>query len=117
MPSIWDERQFPTRTAWRESVKSSDVRVQWDPDHGPLGEKLSRRALQLGLRGRTLERFAEEEISPIRDISEFVAVQRANRSAPENLMVPVEQPYPVVLEKTRRAVGLDAPPDDSKASS
>jgi len=28
------------------------VRLQWDPDHSPKGEKLARRAIQLGLKGK-----------------------------------------------------------------
>ena len=30
--------------------EKSEVRLQWDPDHGPSGESLRRRAIQLGLR-------------------------------------------------------------------
>ena len=28
------------------------VRLQWDPDHTPCGDKLARRAIQLGLKGQ-----------------------------------------------------------------
>ena len=33
----------------------TQVRLQWDPDHGPSGEPLPRRAIQLGLRNQVLE--------------------------------------------------------------
>ena len=32
----------------------AEVRLQWDPDHGPSGEPLPRRAIQLGLRNEVL---------------------------------------------------------------
>src|SRR5688572_1557701 len=47
--------------AWTNAVTASDVRLQWDPDHGPRGDKLDRRAIQLGLRGKMLHRFGQEE--------------------------------------------------------
>ena len=31
-------------------MEKSEVRLQWDPDHGPGGESLRRKAIQLGLR-------------------------------------------------------------------
>ena len=67
----------PDRDSWQREVERSLVRLQWDPDHGPLGEKLERRAIQLGLRGDVLARYGGEWIVAIEDISEFVAEQRA----------------------------------------
>ena len=73
----------------------SDVRLQWDPDHLPTGEKCERRAVQLGLRGAALEAYGKREIVQIIDMSAFVAEQRSNvpgwRSG--KLMTPVEQVY------------------------
>jgi len=34
--------------------KRTPVRLQWDPDHTPTGEKEERRAIQLGLRDEVL---------------------------------------------------------------
>src|SRR5688572_32664744 len=42
--------------------------LQWDLDHDPSGAALPRRALQLGLRGRTLEEYAESALLRIDDI-------------------------------------------------
>jgi hypothetical protein len=51
---------YASKEAWSQEVVTSDVRLQWDPDHGPHGNPLSRRAVQLGLRGATLRAFATE---------------------------------------------------------
>ena len=74
----------------------SDVRLQWDPDHGPTGAPLERRAIQLGLRGETLRRYGRESLVGIEDISEFVREQRAHVEAGEldKLITPRERVYP-----------------------
>jgi Domain of unknown function (DUF4291) len=38
--------------AWQTAVQTSQVRLQWDPDHHPSGAKQDRRAIQLGLQPR-----------------------------------------------------------------
>jgi hypothetical protein len=87
---------YPTHDAWKRAVAESDVRLQWDPDHGPSGDPVERRAIQLGLRGDVLARYAREWLLDIQDISEFVAEQRANAAAPyDELITPREDVYPV----------------------
>src|SRR5262249_40325780 len=66
------------REEWASAVTRSDVRVQWDPDHLPTGEKCERRAIQLGLRGKVLEAYGKTEVVEIVDMSAFVAEQRMN---------------------------------------
>jgi hypothetical protein len=78
VPSSYDARVFGSREDWASAVARSDVRLQWDPDHLPTGDKCERRAIQLGLRGATLEAYGEREIVQIIDMSAFVAEQRSN---------------------------------------
>ena len=94
VPSSFDPTRFSTRESWANAVESSEVRLQWDPDHSPSGDKLTRRALQLGLRGRALEEFASTLVEVI-DLSDFVAEQRANAQRPgmANLRTPAEHIY------------------------
>jgi len=81
---------------WKRKVARSDVRLQWDPDHGPNGNKIDRRAIQLGLRGGMLERFGTQEICQIEDVTEFVHEQKSNVNQPfEKLIVPLEDVYPL----------------------
>jgi hypothetical protein len=89
---------YTNRVAWQEAVARSAVRLQWDPDHHPKGAKLERRAIQLGLRGDMLARFAQEWIIAIEDISDFVASQREHvvASKYDKLLTPAEHVYPVV---------------------
>lgn len=79
---------------WKDAVKASDCRLQWDPDHDPFGNKLSRRAIQVGLRGQLTRTYATEDILAIEDISEFVKEQyehvKSNRL--NRLVTPKEEP-------------------------
>jgi hypothetical protein len=71
IPDVYENQQ-----AWHNSVQTSNVRLQWDPDHSPSGEKLERRAIQIGLSGEAAIKYSREWIVDIEDISEFVAEQR-----------------------------------------
>jgi hypothetical protein len=87
---------YGTNGVWKRALAGSDVRLQWDPDHNPAGTPVERRAIQLGLRGDVLARYAKEWLLGVEDISDFVAEQRANADAPhERLVTPREDVYPV----------------------
>ncbi|MEM0970806.1 MAG: DUF4291 family protein, partial [Verrucomicrobiota bacterium] len=88
-------------------LSASDVRLQWDPDHSPTGAPEERRAIQLGLRGDILGRYARDEVVSIEDISSFVAEQREilpHRS--EELLTPREEVYLPERNDAWRNVGL-----------
>ena len=96
--------RFASTAEWSNAVKTSDVRLQWDPDHGPSGAPLERRAIQLGLRGDVLARYARPWIRSIEDISDFVRAQAKLRGSNE-LVTPSEDVYPVSPE-TAAILGL-----------
>jgi hypothetical protein len=60
---------------WRRAPEASLVRLQWDPDHDPLGRLLQRRAIQLGLRGEMLRRYGQEEILSGEGVTPFAREQ------------------------------------------
>jgi hypothetical protein len=97
VPSSYHSAGFPTRAEWQTAVQRSEVRLQWDPDHGPGGAKLERRAIQLGLRDEVLRQYGREWLVEIEDISAFVREQReTNLFAPySQLLTPTEDIYPV----------------------
>jgi Domain of unknown function (DUF4291) len=95
VPSTFDADLFGSRDEWAAAVARSDVRLQWDPDHLPTGEKCDRRAVQLGLRRTVLEAYGKQEIVQIIDISPFVAERMANIHdwKTGKLLTPMEQVY------------------------
>ncbi|MFZ5637426.1 MAG: DUF4291 domain-containing protein [Pseudomonadota bacterium] len=75
VPSSFDASRYATHDQWQHAVAHSDVRLQWDPDHDPHGRPLARRAIQLGLRGRMLRRYGEEDLLDIEDVTPLVREQ------------------------------------------
>ena len=93
---------------WKARAARSQVRLQWDPDHGPGGAKLERRAVQLGLRGEFLRRYGREWIVAIEDISGFVEEQRAHAGAGslDDPVTPAEEVYPVAEAAVAARLGV-----------
>jgi len=58
--------------AWEVMRDASPVRVQWDPDRSLAGERLARRAIQVGLSGEAVHRYCDEWIRSITDITATV---------------------------------------------
>ena len=99
---------YADRHDWQRAVAGSSVRLQWDPDHGPAGEPLDRRAIQLGLRGDVLARYAREWLLDVEDISEFVREQRVHAHTRNHvgLVTPREDVYTVADAETAARLEL-----------
>lgn len=95
---------------WREELARKEVRLQWDPDHDPFGNKQNRRAVQLGMKGKTLEIFCKEKILKIEDLTPFVKEQKMNldNDLLSNLMVPEEKVFDINDETLRNKLGIDS---------
>jgi len=105
--STFDPARHATREAWQRAVTISDVRLQWDPDHDPLGRPLERRAVQLGLRGNILRRYGEAEILSIEDITPLVIDLRGTATGGfKQLLMPQEQIYVPALANAGPNIGL-----------
>ncbi|MGN7865664.1 DUF4291 domain-containing protein [Chryseobacterium sp. 22458] len=92
--SSYNEKLGISRKEWQDQVKESSVRLQWDPDHDPFGNKLERRAIQIGLRGDFIRSFAKDDLILIENISDFVREQYqfVLNNDLDNLMIPAEKP-------------------------
>ncbi|CAL4065406.1 unnamed protein product [Meganyctiphanes norvegica] len=93
--------------------KKEGVRVQWDPDHDPVGKSQQRKAIQIGIAPDMVEKVWNTThcIKHIQDITDFVKKQRVKRSRAdahtdyaswmmdETFMLPKETVY-IVKDKT-----------------
>jgi len=109
VPSSFTRKLFTSQDEWKSAVSQSEVRLQWDPDHLPNGSKDERRAIQLGLRGATLEAYGKDEIVEIVDMSEFVLAQRNHLISEriEELITPLERPY-FPSERIASHIGIES---------
>ncbi|MEE1804330.1 DUF4291 domain-containing protein [Streptomyces sp. JV176] len=97
--SHFDRTRFRDKAEWRAELESSPVRVQWDPDRDIGLNPLSRRAIQIGLSGEAVERYLDEWIVGMTDITGMVGdIRRAVRGGDDEevaALLPVEREYPL----------------------
>ena len=98
---------YETEESWSQRLRESEVRLQWDPDHDPIGNPQDRRAIQLGLKGQTLKKYSKEWILKIEDITDFVIEQRENLKANEELLTPKESVFTLNDPAIRTHLQLD----------
>jgi hypothetical protein len=105
--SSFTPENYPSHEAWQSQLATKPVRLQWDPEHDALGNKLERRAIQLGLKGDVLQRVIAET-TLIEDITDFVIEQKQwvdNRQL-EHLQIPAETIYRTPSEVLNQCIGL-----------
>lgn len=70
--SSYQESTGMTREEWKDAVKRSDIRCQWDPERDIYGKPLEYRSVQLGLRGKAVQDYVHKWILHMEDITEYV---------------------------------------------
>lgn len=60
------------RQEWQQRVRSSPVRVQWDPERNLSLQPLGYRSIQIGLSGRAVDKYVDEWIVSITDVTEVM---------------------------------------------
>ena len=106
--STFTAGHYASVEAWKQELATKNVRLQWDPDHDPYGNRLTRRAVQLGLKGDALAQFGKRQVTRIEDITDFVQQQKLhvdNRQLAQ-LHVPQERVYAVADATLTPRIGL-----------
>ncbi len=99
---------YESQEIWKSKLNNSEVRLQWDPEHNPFGEKKNRKAIQLGLKGSILKRYCEDWILSIQDITDYVRSEKGKLDAngESDLNVPVEKIFHIEDENLKRELGI-----------
>jgi len=107
--SSFNPAYYTSHDEWKKELNQKEVRLQWDPDHDPFGEKLTRRAIQIGIKGSLLEKFGKQQIRVIEDITEFVKEQKAyvDNGELDKLLVPIETVFKPTDEDLQKRIGVD----------
>jgi hypothetical protein len=86
--------------AWRQDLKRSPARVQWDPERDLRLRPLPHRSLQLGLAAGAARQYADEWVRSITDVTPLArtihALVRAGDLEAAAELLPPERPYPSV---------------------
>lgn len=106
--SSFNTAHYPSQEQWKEEMVMKEVRLQWDPDHDPFGNKVTRRAIQLGMKGKILEDFGKQQIGKIEDITDFVKQQSLYviKKELDKLIVPIETIFKPSDESLCTRIGI-----------
>jgi hypothetical protein len=74
--SHYDPARHRDRQTWTQQLKASPVRVQWDPERSLRLGALPYRSLQVGLSGEAVDRYLDEWIVAISDVTPSVRTIR-----------------------------------------
>lgn len=69
--SHFDSSLHESKEVWREQLNNAPVRIQWDPERNLFLEPQNHRAIQIGLSGIAVEKYINEWIISIEDITDF----------------------------------------------
>ena len=93
--SSYDETVCKSREEWRERVRHSDIRCQWDPERDIHGRALEDRSIQIGIRGEWVKKYVNEWIVRLTDITEYVCSLRKKKDMGQDIsgLLPDEKVY------------------------
>jgi hypothetical protein len=97
--SQYDRKRYPDRATWAAQLRSSPVRVQWDPERSPALQALPYRSVQVGLSGPAVDRYVDEWTVAITDVTPLVREIRSHLDARDEAgaaaLLPTERPLTV----------------------
>jgi len=110
--SHYDRNLHGDKATWARQLKTSPVRVQWDPERSLRLKALPYRSLQVGLSGEAVDRYVDDWTVAITDITPRVhRLQDLLRSGDEQAAaahLPIEHAYPLPAQI---GAGLNASQD------
>ena len=95
--SNYQENKYGSKTYWRYKLQHANIICQWDPERDIHGNPLEHRSVQLGLRGDILNKYVNEWIVSINDITEYVLYLRELKNMKQNIddLLPKEIVYDI----------------------
>ncbi|KAB1932028.1 DUF4291 domain-containing protein [Micromonospora sp. ALFpr18c] len=104
--SHYDREVHGDRATWSRQLRSSPVRVQWDPERTLHPRALPYRSLQVGLSGEAVARYVDDWVVAVTDITPTVHrvrdLLRASEERAARDLLPVEHPYPLPAQVAAR---------------
>ncbi|GAA1501223.1 hypothetical protein GCM10009760_63910 [Kitasatospora kazusensis] len=94
-----DRDRHASAAAWKAELAASPVRIQRDPERSTNLGELPHRAIQIGLSGAAVDRYVDEWILGLTDVTalahEAHALVRAGQPEAADAKIPAETPYPL----------------------
>ena len=107
VPTSFNRDIFASQRDWQTSLKSSEVRYQWDPDRDLLLRRLENRALQLGIRGSVVHSYVNNWILQVEEVTQLAhdIQDAANKKLQDMPKVPEERLYQV-SDQIQKTLGI-----------
>lgn len=100
--SCFDPTIHQSKDQWDIATKNTDVIVQWDPERNMFLEKQDYRSIQIGIRNKAVDRYVNQWIKKITDITPTVHTIKKlidQRNIEEvKKYLPIERPYPLTIK-------------------
>ena len=95
--SHFDKNTHTSKEDWKHKLKNAPVRLQWDPERNLYLQPVEYRAIQIGLSGIAVYKYAQDWIVSIEDIT-TLSKQIRNLVLDKNIetaktLLPVERDY------------------------
>jgi Domain of unknown function (DUF4291) len=106
--SSFDSQLYAAEANWKSALAATEVRLQWDPDHDPYGNKQERKAIQIGLKGECLKNFCTKWLVKIEDITDFVKQEHEKllKDQLADLLVPIEDVLDLNDDVMEQKIGI-----------
>ncbi|GAA3456128.1 DUF4291 domain-containing protein [Dactylosporangium matsuzakiense] len=103
--SHYDRQAHASKDAWKRDLRTSPVRVQWDPERDlHLRPQPDCRSLQLGLSGEAVHRYVDDWTVSITDATPLAhrvhALVRSGDLDEATALLPPERPYTVAAPRS-----------------
>jgi len=100
------------RTEARKLMRASPVRVQWDPERDLHFRPLEHRSIQIGLSGSAVDRYVDDWIAEITDVTETATeigscVREGDLDTARSLL-PTEDPYPLPADVAQKVEATES---------
>jgi hypothetical protein len=97
--SRFDSSIHSSYDTWKETLKNTPVRIQWDPEKDIFLQPLDYRSIQIGLSGIAVEKYVTDWIVKVDDITEkckfLYKLINAGKINEAKDLLPQEQIYPL----------------------
>lgn len=101
-----EPKLYPNSDQWRTQFENAMVHIQWDPERSLRGAALEQRSIQMGISRHLIERYVNEWITDITDLTPRVRkmhdLLKRGQTEQAKRLLPAERIYPLTDDIARR---------------
>lgn len=93
--ATWNKEVYTSKKNWEKELGDADVKLQWEPYQDLFGNKTDRKAVKIGIAAGVMQRYNEEWILDIENITDYVREQQQRLKSGKvgDILLPRERAY------------------------